>query len=125
MMKQRSESTKVLLKSVIKGILNKQGHDVLKIDLRKIENRIADYFVICHGTSASQVDAICDSVEDIVSIDAGEKPLHVEGLENCYWVLVDYGDVVVHIFLEQYRKFYSLETLWADASFEEITDKIK
>jgi ribosome-associated protein len=124
-MKQRSESTKVLLKSVIKGILNKQGHDVLKIDLRKIENRIADYFVICHGTSASQVDAICDSVEDIVSIDAGEKPLHVEGLENCYWVLVDYGDVVVHIFLEQYRKFYSLETLWADASFEEITDKIK
>lgn len=124
-MKQRSESTKVLLKSVIKGILNKQGHDVLKIDLRKIENRIADYFVICHGTSASQVDAICDSVEDIVSIDAGEEPLHVEGLENCYWVLVDYGDVVVHIFLEQYRKFYSLETLWADASFEEITDKIK
>lgn len=124
-MKQRSESTKLLLKSVIKGILNKQGHDVLKIDLRKIENRIADYFVICHGTSASQVDAICDSVEDIVSIDAGEKPLHVEGLENCYWVLVDYGDVVVHIFLEQYRKFYSLETLWADASFEEITDKIK
>ena len=124
-MKQRSESTKVLLKSVIKGILNKQGHDVLKIDLRKIENRIADYFVICHGTSISQVDAICDSVEDIVSIDAGEEPLHVEGLENCYWVLVDYGDVVVHIFLEQYRKFYSLETLWADASFEEITDKIK
>ena len=104
-MKQRSESTKLLLKSVIKGILNKQGHDVLKIDLRKIENRIADYFVICHGTSISQVDAICDSVEDIVSID--------------------YGDVVVHIFLEQYRKFYSLETLWADASFEEITDKIK
>ena len=124
-MKQRSESTKLLLKSVIKGILNKQGHDVLKIDLRKIENRIADYFVICHGTSISQVDAICDSVEDIVSIDAGEDPLHVEGFGNCYCVLVDYGDVVVHIFLEQYRKFYSLETLWADASFEEITDKIK
>lgn len=124
-MKQRSGSTKLLLKSVINGILDKQGHDVLKIDLRKIENRIADYFVICHGTSITQVDAICDSVENIVIIDAGEKPLHVEGLENCYWVLVDYGDVVVHIFLEQYRKFYSLETLWADASFEEITDKIK
>ena len=124
-MKQRSESTKLLLKSVIKGILNKQGHDVLKIDLRKIENRIADYFVICHGTSISQVDAICDSVEDIVSIDAGEEPLHFEGLEDCYWVLVDYGDVVVHIFLEQDRKFYSRESLWADASFEEITDKIK
>lgn len=124
-MKQRSGSTKVLLKSVIKGILDKQGHDILKIDLRKIENRIADYYVICHGNSVTQVDAICDSVEDTVRIDAGEKPLHVEGLENCYWVLVDYGDVVVHIFLEQYRKFYSLETLWADASFEEITDKIK
>ncbi|HOU02233.1 MAG TPA: ribosome silencing factor [Bacteroidales bacterium] len=124
-MKQRSDGTKVLLKSVVKGIFNKKGLNVLKIDLRKFENSIADYFVICHANSVTQVDAICDSVEDTVRIDTGEKPFHVEGLENCYWVLLDYGDVVVHIFLEEYRNFYSLETLWADANFEEMTDKIK
>jgi len=124
-MKQRSDGTKVLLKSVVKGIFNKKGLNVLKIDLRRFENSIADYFVICHANSATQVDAICDSVEDTVRIDTGEKPFHVEGLENCYWVLLDYGDVVVHIFLEEYRNFYSLETLWADANLDVMTDKIK
>ena len=79
-MKKRSNETDVLLKSVVKGIFEKKGHNVLKIDLRKLENRIADYFIICHGTSITQVDAICDSVEDTVRKEAGEKPLHVEGL---------------------------------------------
>ena len=124
-MKQRSDGAKVLLKSVVKGIFDKKGLNVLKIDLRRFENSITDYFIICHGTSVTQVDAICDSVEDTVRIDTGEKPIHVEGLENCFWVLLDYGNVVVHIFLEEYRNFYSLETLWADANLEEITDKIK
>ncbi|MCX6333992.1 MAG: ribosome silencing factor [Bacteroidia bacterium] len=124
-MKKRSDEADVLLKSVVKGIFEKKGHNVLKIDLRKLENKIADYFVICHGTSATQVDSICDSVEDTVRKDAGEKPLHVEGLENCYWVLVDYGNVIVHIFLEEYRSFYSLESLWADAEIEAMKDKIK
>jgi len=124
-MKKRSDGVDVLLKSVVKGINEKKGFDVLKIDLRKFENRIADFFVICHGTSTTQVDSICDSVEDIVRKEAGEKPIHIEGLENCFWVLVDYGNVVVHIFLEKYRSFYSLETLWADAAFEEVGDNIK
>jgi len=124
-MKQRSDGAKVLLKSVVKGIFDKKGLNVLKIDLRRFENSITDYFIICHGTSVTQVDAICDSVEDTVRIDTGEKPIHVEGLENCFWVLLDYGNVVVHIFLEEYRNFYSLETLWADANLEKITDKIK
>ncbi len=124
-MKKRSDEANILLKSVIKGIFEKKGHNVLKIDLRKLENRIADYFVICHGTSATQVDSICDSVEDIVRKDAGEKPLHVEGLENCYWVLLDYSNVVVHIFLEEHRNFYNLESLWADAEIEVMKDKTK
>ena len=122
-MKKRSDEAGVLLKSVIKGIFEKQGHNVLKIDLRKLENSIADYFVICHGTSTTQVDALCDSVEDTVRIKAGEKPLHVEGLDNCFWVLLDYGNVVVHIFLDKYREFYSLESLWADAGTEKMADK--
>jgi len=124
-MKKRSDGDEVLLRSVIKGIYNKKGLDVLKIDLRKLENRISDYFVICHGSSVTQVDSICNSVEDIVRTEAGEKPLHVEGLDNCFWVLLDYGNVVVHIFLEEYRNFYSLESLWADASIKKMEDKIK
>jgi ribosome-associated protein len=124
-MKKRTDGTEVLLSGVIKGIFEKKGHDVLKINLRKLENRIADYFVICHGTSTTQVDSLCDSVEDTVRKVAGEKPLHIEGLDNCYWVLLDYGDVVVHIFLEKYREFYSLESLWADASIEALADNKK
>jgi ribosome-associated protein len=124
-MKKRSDGAAVLLKSIIKGIFEKQGLNVIKIDLRKLENRIADYYVICHATSTTQVDSICDSVEDTVREKTGEKPIHVEGLENCYWVLLDFGNVIVHIFLEEYRNFYSLESLWADAVIEAVEDKIK
>jgi ribosome-associated protein len=124
-MKKRSDGDEVLLRSVVKGIYNKNGQDVLKIDLRRLENRITDYFVICHGTSVTQVDSICNSVEEAARKEAGEKPMHIEGLDNCFWVLLDYGNVVVHIFLEKYRNFYSLESLWADASIEKMEDKIK
>lgn len=124
-MKKRSDGAELLLESITKGIFEKKGHDVLRIDLRKLENRIADYFVICHGSSVTQVDAICDSVEDTARKQTGEKPFHIEGLENSFWVLLDYGNVVVHVFLEEYRNFYSLESLWADAEITAIHDKIK
>ena len=124
-MKKKSDETDALLENVIKGIFEKKGQNVLRIDLRKLENRITDYFVICHASSGTQVSAICDSVEDTVRINTGEKPLHVEGLDNCFWVLLDYGNVIVHIFLEEYRKFYSLESLWADAAIEALEDKIQ
>lgn len=124
-MKKRSDGEEILLKSIIKGLFEKKGHDVLKIDLRKLESRIADYFIICHGTSITQVDSLCDAVEDTVRKVSGEKPIHIEGLENSFWVLLDYGNVVVHIFLEEYRNFYSLESLWSDAVIEVMKDKIK
>jgi ribosome-associated protein len=123
-MKKKSDGAEVLLASVIKGIFEKKGQNVLKIDLRKLDTRIADYFVICHAPSSTQVSALCDSVDDTVRVETGEKPLHVEGLENSFWVLLDYGNVIVHIFLEEYRKFYSLESLWADAVIEVLEDKI-
>jgi ribosome-associated protein len=123
-MKKRSDGADVLLESVVKGIFEKKGLNVLKIDLRKLENRITDYFVICHAPSGTQVSAICDAVDDNVRKYAGEKPLHIEGLDNCFWVLLDYGNVIVHIFLEEYRNFYSLESLWADAAIETMEDKI-
>jgi ribosome-associated protein len=124
-MKKRSDGDEILLNCVVKGIYNKKGLDVLKIDLRRLENRITDYFVICHGTSVTQVDSICNSVEETARKETGEKPMHIEGLENCFWVLLDYGNVVVHIFLEKYRNFYSLESLWADAAIEQMEDRIK
>jgi len=121
-MKKQPDGTDLLLKSVFKGIFEKQGKDVVKIDLRNFENRITDYFIICHGNSVTQVDAITGSVEETVRKETGEKPAHIEGLENCFWVLLDYVDVVVHIFREEYRNFYSLESLWADAVIEKIED---
>jgi len=124
-MKKKSDGSEVLLGSVMKGIFEKKGQNVLKIDLRKLESRIADYFVICHASSGTQVSAICDSVEDNVREVAGEKPFHVEGLDNCFWVLLDYGNIIVHIFLEEYRNFYSLESLWADAAIEAMEDNIQ
>jgi len=122
-MKKKDKETEILLSSIIKGIHEKKGHDVLKIDLRKLDSRIADFFVVCHASSSAQVSAICDSVEETTRKEAGEKPLRIEGLENCFWVLIDYGNIIVHIFIEEYRSFYSLESLWADAKIEVVEDK--
>jgi ribosome-associated protein len=124
-MKKRSDEAELLLSSIIKGIFGKKGRNVLKIDLRKLENRIADYFIICQASSGTQVSAICDSVDDTVRKEAGEKPLHLEGLDNCFWVLLDYGNVIVHVFLDEYRTFYNLESLWADATIEAMEDTIQ
>jgi ribosome-associated protein len=124
-MKKKSDGAEILLSSIIKGIFEKKGQNVLKIDLRKLENRITDYFVICQASSGTQVSAICDSVDDTVRKEAGEKPLHLEGLDNCLWVLLDYGNVIVHIFIDEYRTFYSLESLWADATIEALEDTIQ
>jgi ribosome-associated protein len=124
-MKKRTDGVDILLSSILRGIFEKKGQKVLKIDLRKLENRITDFFIICQASSGTQVSAICDSVDDTVRKEAGEKPLHLEGLDNCFWVLLDYGNVIVHVFLEEYRTFYSLESLWADAAIEVMEDTIQ
>jgi ribosome-associated protein len=124
-MKKKTDEEGVLIESVVKGIFEKKGLNVLKVDLRKLENRITDYFIICHGSSKTQVDSISYSIEDTVRKKTGEKTLHVEGTENCFWVLIDYGNVIVHVFQEEYRNFYNLESLWADAQIEKMEDLIK
>jgi ribosome-associated protein len=124
-MRKKADGTVILIESIVKGIFEKKGEDVVKIDLRKLETRIADYFIICNAPSKTQVDSISYSVEDTVRKEAGEKPIHFEGLENCFWVLLDYGDVIVHIFQDEYRKFYSLESLWADANIVRLNDTKK
>ncbi|HEX2920681.1 MAG TPA: ribosome silencing factor [Bacteroidales bacterium] len=123
-MKKKADEAEALLNSITEGIFEKKGLNVLRIDLKKLENRITDYFVICHAASTTLVSTICDSVEDRVRKDTGLKPLHVEGLDNSFWVLLDYGNVIVHIFLEEYRSFYNLESLWSDATIEVLEDKL-
>jgi ribosome-associated protein len=122
-MKKKSEGTETLVECIVKGIFEKNGLNVTKVDLRKLESRISDFFIICHANSKTQVDAISYSVEDVVRKAIGEKPIHVEGLENCFWVLMDYGDVVVHVFQQEYRNFYNLESLWADARIDVLEEK--
>ena len=105
-----------LNKYIVKGIQEKKGTDIILLDLNKTENAIADFFVICSGSSDTQVDAIAESVQKEAFLGAKEKPWHKEGFKNKEWILLDYVDVVVHIFRKSSRDFYSLEDLWGDAT---------
>jgi ribosome-associated protein len=104
-----------LLKSIVKGLEEKKAHQVNILNLKKIDNAVCDYFVICHGSSTTQVGALADAVVEESLKSCAEKPIHREGLDNMLWVLLDYGNIVVHIFEEGQRPFYKLEELWADA----------
>jgi ribosome-associated protein len=115
---EEEPTAKEIRDKVIEGIQNKRGRKIVSLDISKIENSISDYFIICHGTSNTHVDAIVESVIEKVKTDLKEKPYSKEGMENLTWVLLDYANVVVHIFQEEYRKFYNLEDLWADARTE-------
>lgn len=105
-----------LCESIINGIAEKKGHETVTLDMRKLGNTIADYFIICHGESKIQVDAIARSVEETVYKTLGEVPLHKEGFQNLEWVILDYFNAVVHIFVKENREFYGIERLWADAN---------
>ena len=112
-------SSSELVEHAIKGIEEKKGNDTVCINLKKIANSSCDYFVICDANSNTQVQAIAASVEEYVKKETGCRPWHVEGLQNAEWVLIDYVDVVVHIFQPHIRKHFGLEDMWADAEFKE------
>jgi ribosome-associated protein len=114
MTKKKKPSSK-LINSVIKGLEEKKGFDIKSMDLTQISNAVTGVFVICSGNSTTQVDALADSVLEEVYKATKEKPWHTEGFENKEWILIDFVDVVVHIFLPEVREFYGLEELWADA----------
>jgi ribosome-associated protein len=111
-----------LLETILEGIHRKKGSDIVKLDLTLLENTFCQYFVICHGNSNVQVGAIAEAVEEKVREDHKMKTWHREGLENAQWVLLDYGDIIVHIFQKEYRDFYNLEELWADAKVEYVEE---
>ncbi len=99
---------------IIEAIREKKGHEIVTIDLSQVENSICDCFIICHGESVTQVGAITESIEKNLKENAGIRAHHVEGLRNSQWVLLDFFDVLVHVFLKEYRSFFKLEELWAD-----------
>ncbi len=123
-MSNKEKGTDQLITQIIKGIEEVKGQDIEILDLREIENTVCDYFIICNGTSNTQVIAIVNSIQKIVSKSIKEKPWHVEGSNNAEWVLLDYVDVVVHIFQKHIREFYDIEGLWGDAKSVKIESTI-
>ena len=108
-----------IIKTIIKAIQEKKGEHVVSLDLRRIPEAVADFFIICEAGSQPQVRAISEFVEDQVRKNCGEAPFHYEGKNNLQWVLLDYVNVVVHVMLPETRKFYKLEEMWSDASVDE------
>ncbi len=121
--KKEAATATQLNKYIVKGIQEKKGTDIVVMDLSGTGSSIADFFILCTGNSDTQMDAILESVEHEVQKATGETPWHREGIQNKEWMLLDYIDVVVHIFKKDVRTFYSLETLWGDASLVQIEDQ--
>lgn len=117
----KTASADELITQVITGIENIKGEEIQLLDLRTLDNRPCDYFIICNGNSNTQVAAIVSSIQKNVSKTLSEKPFHTEGLENAEWVLIDYVNVVVHVFQKEIRNHYNIEELWGDAKTTEIS----
>lgn len=122
-MAKKTVSTDILLASIIKGIEEVKGNDIDILDLRAIDTAVCDYFVICNGTSNTQVNAIVNSVRKTVSKELKDNPWHVEGEDNAEWVLIDYVSIVVHVFQKPVRDYYNIEGLWGDAKITSIQNK--
>ena len=122
-MKKTIKGNKLLIETIIEALHEKKALDVIGIDLSDIPDTITDHFIICHGESSTQVQALADGVMRKVREETKEKAWHVEGTDNSFWILLDYVDVVVHIFQNEYRSFYDIEGLWADAKQTLYEDK--
>ncbi|OIQ39984.1 MAG: ribosome silencing factor [Bacteroidetes bacterium MedPE-SWsnd-G1] len=120
-MTKNKVSADQLITVIIKGIEEVKGEDIQLFDLREIDNTVTDYFIICTGNSNTQVSAISGSIQKMVSKELQDKPWHVEGEGNAEWILMDYVNVVVHVFQKSVREFYDIEGLWGDATITTIT----
>ena len=121
--RQRSSAVRLtrnskIFKSIIKAVQEKKGENIISLDLRKIPEAVADFFILCEASSTTQVKAIADSVEDEVRKNCDELPYKHEGRQTYHWVLIDYVNVVVHVMLPENRRFYKLEDMWSDAPQE-------
>src|SRR6478609_8120287 len=121
--RRKADHSEKLSQLVVKGMLEKKASDIVVMDLRKVKNAIADFFVICSANSDKQLDAISESVDEEVYKTLKENPWHTEGKHNKEWMLLDYIEVVAHIFRKDRRSFFALETLWGDAVITEVSDE--
>ena len=119
-MAKRKSNADELISKIISGVEDVKGIDVSLLDLRDIENTVCSYFIVCSGSSNTHVNAIVRSVQKTVSKGLREKPFHTEGLENSEWVLIDYVNIVVHVFQKHIREYYNIEELWGDAKTTQI-----
>ena len=119
-MNEKEQVIEKTLNAIIEGIRRVKGKDIALIDLNTIQHTECGYFIICHGTSNTQVSAIAHSVEETVEKLTEEKVWHRDGYRNAIWILLDYGDIMVHVFQEDSRNFYNLEGLWSDAKMTKI-----
>ncbi|PID93676.1 MAG: ribosome silencing factor [Bacteroidetes bacterium] len=115
--------TTTLEEAIVDGLLEKKGKDAVIMDFSKMQNIAFERFIICSGSSTTQVNAIADAIIDSTITQCKEKPWHTEGRNNAEWILLDYGNIVVHIFLPEKREFYKLEDLWADAIMKPIEER--
>ncbi|MCM1021581.1 MAG: ribosome silencing factor [Muribaculum sp.] len=113
---------KSLKNFIIEGIQERKGKNISVIDLSEIDGAIAKEFIICQGTSTMQVSGIADSIREYVQKETGIKPYNYEGYQNAQWIIIDYGEIFVHVFLPESRQFYNIEELWNDAPIEHIPD---
>jgi ribosome-associated protein len=126
--RKKSSETKLtrnsrIYKTIIKAIQDKKGENIISLDLRKIPEAVADFFVICEATSTTQIRAIGENVQAEVKQQCGEAPYKHEGYQQLQWVLIDYVNIVVHIMQPETRKFYKLEEMWSDAASTEHSDR--
>ena len=119
-MSKEKISADQLISVILSGIEDVKGQEINILDLREIDNTVCDYFIICEGTSNTQVNAIVNSIQKKVSKELKDKPWHTEGEDNAEWVLMDYINIVVHVFQKHIREYYDIESLWGDAVSTEV-----
>jgi ribosome-associated protein len=117
---RKINEAEVLRDLIVEGMQEKKAKEIVCIDMRNIKNAVTDFFVICHADSKAHIDAIAKSVEEFVFKKQKEDPYHKEGKGNSEWILLDYFNVVAHVFRQEQREFYGLERLWADAEIQRI-----
>ena len=120
--KKMLDAADILANVIIEGMQENKAKEIVSLNLKEIETAVCDYFIICHGTSNTHVSAIADSVINETIKTLKDKPFNKEGLENGEWILLDYGNVVAHIFQREIRDFYNIEKLWGDADIDHIKD---
>ena len=121
-LKNNPNPTEALNELIVDSIQDIKGKNVVKLDLRRLDEAPADFFIICEGDSNTQVKAISDNIHKRLKEEAGQRPFHSEGKQNAQWICLDYFTTVVHVFYKETRKFYELEELWSDAKFTEYTN---